>query len=122
MSLNIEDIKKSVSTLFSVSGIEGVVIATSDGLPLYSSLGERDLEEKVAALTAVLSEVGSRTSAELGKGEAEWISVHASDGSGIILVKIGDVGYMAVLFGREAKLGILLYYIRSVKNRLEKLG
>lgn len=122
MSLNIETLRKVIEPVTRVAGFEGFVVATSDGLPLLSSLTDRDLEEKVAALTAVLSEVGNRASTELGKGEAEWITVNAPDGSGIIYIKLGDVGYMAVLFGKDTRLGVLLYTLRDIKRRILESG
>jgi len=118
--LSLDEIKKIIEPVFQVRGVEGVVVATSDGLPLLSSLEDREKEEKVAALTAVLSEVGNRTSMELGKGEAEWITIHTPSGSGVLLLKVGEIGYMAVLFDKDTKLGVLLYTLRNVRNEFVK--
>ncbi|QOJ78371.1 roadblock/LC7 domain-containing protein [Infirmifilum lucidum] len=118
MSLNLEALRRLIEPVTKVAGFEGFVVATSDGLPLLSSLSDKDLEEKVAALTAVLSEVGNRASTELGKGEADWIAVYAPDGSGIIYVKLGEVGYMAVLFSRDTRLGVLLYTLKEIKKKI----
>jgi len=116
--LNIEALRKLIEPVTRVAGFEGFVVATSDGLPLLSSLADKELEEKVAALTAVLSEVGNRASTELGKGEAEWITVNAPDGSGIIYTRLGELGYMAVLFSKDTRLGVLLYTLREVKKKI----
>lgn len=121
MSLNLENVRKLIEPVTRVGGVEGFVVATSDGLPLLSSLTDKDLEEKIAALTAVLAEVGNRASVELGKGEAEWITVNAPDGSGIIYIKMGEMGYLAVLFGRETRLGVLLYTLRDIKKKVSGL-
>lgn len=121
MSLNLEDIRKLIEPVTRVGGVEGFVVSTSDGLPLLSSLADKDLEEKIAALTAVLAEVGNRASVELGKGEADWITVNAPDGSGIIYIKLGEMGYLAVLFGRETRLGVLLYTLRDIKKKVSSL-
>jgi len=118
VSSDIEAIRRLVEPVTRVAGFEGFVVATSDGLPLLSSLADKELEEKVAALTAVLSEVGNRASAGLGKGEAEWITVNAPDGSGIIYTRLGDLGYMAVLFSKDTRLGVLLYTLRDVKKKI----
>ncbi|MEZ0346527.1 MAG: roadblock/LC7 domain-containing protein [Infirmifilum sp.] len=118
MSLNLEVLRRLIEPVTRVAGFEGFVVATSDGLPLLSSLTDKDLEEKVAALTAVLSEVGNRASTELGKGEADWITVNAPDGSGIIYIKLGEIGYMAVLFSKDARLGVLLYTLRDIKKKI----
>ncbi|ABL77664.1 roadblock/LC7 domain-containing protein [Thermofilum pendens] len=118
MSLDLESLRKIIDPVTRVAGVEGFVISSSDGLPLFSSLTDKDLEEKVAALTAVLSEVGNRASTELGKGEAEWITVNAPDGSGIIYTKLGEIGYMAVLFGKDTRLGVLLYTLKDIKRRI----
>uniref|UniRef100_A0A7C3WVW5 Roadblock/LAMTOR2 domain-containing protein n=1 Tax=Thermofilum pendens TaxID=2269 RepID=A0A7C3WVW5_THEPE len=118
MSLDLESIRRLVEPVTRVGGVEGFVVATGDGLPLVSSLADKELEEKVAALTAVLSEVGNRASTELGKGEAEWINVSTPDGSGIIYTKLGELGYLAVLYSRETRLGVLLYTLRDIKKRV----
>ncbi len=118
MSLDLDSIRRLIDPVLRVGGVEGFVVATSDGLPLLSSLTDKDLEEKVAALTAVLAEVGNRASMELGKGEAEWITVNAPDGSGVIYIKLGDIGYLAVLFGRETRLGVLLYTLRDIRKKV----
>ena len=121
MSLDLDSVRKLIDPVLRIGGVEGFVVATSDGLPLISSLTDKDLEEKVAALTAVLAEVGNRASLELGKGEAEWITVNAPDGSGVIYIKLGDIGYLAVLFGRETRLGVLLYTLRDIRKKVSSL-
>jgi hypothetical protein len=55
----------------------------------------------------------------LGKGEAEWITVNAPDGSGIIYTRLGQIGYLAVLFNKDTRLGVLLYTLRDIKKKLE---
>lgn len=122
LAFSLDELKKLIDPIYRVTGVEGIVIATSDGLPLMSSLSDREREEKVAALTAVLSEVGNRTSQELEKGEAEWITINTGEGAGILLVKLEDIGYMAVLFNRDTKLGVLLYTVREIRRRLQKIA
>jgi predicted regulator of Ras-like GTPase activity (Roadblock/LC7/MglB family) len=119
--VSVEEVRSIVETVGRVGGVEGFVVSSGDGLPLFSSLADKKLEEKVAALTAVLSEVGSRASTELGKGEAEWITVNAPDGSGIIYTKLDQIGYLAVLFTKDTRLGVLLYTLREVKRRVEEV-
>jgi len=118
VSSGIEALRGLVEPVTRVAGFEGFVVATGDGLPLLSSIADKELEEKVAALTAVLSEVGNRASTELGKGEAEWITVNAPDGSGIIYTRLGELGYMAVLFSKDTRLGVLLYTLREIKKKI----
>ena len=118
MSLDIENVRKLIEPLMQVGGVEGFVVSSNDGLPLTSSIADKDLEEKVSALTAVLSEVGNRASMELRKAEAEIITVNAPDGSGIIYTKLGEIGYLAVLFNKETRLGVLLYTLRELKSKL----
>ena len=117
--MSVEEIRRIVEGVSKVGGVEGFVVSSSDGLPLFSSLADKELEDKVAALTAILSEVGNRASTELGKGEAEWVTVNAPDGSGIIYTKLGEVGYLAVLFSKDTRLGVLLYMLRDIKKKLE---
>jgi predicted regulator of Ras-like GTPase activity (Roadblock/LC7/MglB family) len=119
--VSVEEVRSIIETVGRVGGVEGFVVSSGDGLPLFSSLADKKLEEKVAALTAVLSEVGSRASTELGKGEAEWITVNAPDGSGIIYTKLDQIGYLAVLFSKDTRLGVLLYTLREVKRRVEEV-
>ncbi|MEZ0346146.1 MAG: roadblock/LC7 domain-containing protein [Infirmifilum sp.] len=119
MSLNLDFLKSSVEQITRISGVEGFVVSSTDGLPLLSSMTDKDLEEKVSALTAVLSEVGNRASLELRGADADVITVNAPDGSGIIYTKLGEIGYLAVLFNKDARLGVILYTLRDIKNRLK---
>jgi predicted regulator of Ras-like GTPase activity (Roadblock/LC7/MglB family) len=117
--MSVEAIRRAVESVGRVGGVEGFVVSGSDGLPLLSSLADKELEEKVAALTAVLGEVGNMASKETRKTEAEWITVSAPDGSGIIYTKLGQIGYLAVLFNKDTRLGVLLYTLRDIKKKLE---
>jgi predicted regulator of Ras-like GTPase activity (Roadblock/LC7/MglB family) len=45
LSLDVEAIRRVVEGVTRVSGVEGFVVSSSDGLPLFSSLADKELEE-----------------------------------------------------------------------------
>jgi len=118
--LSLEKIKKLSDELMRINGVIGVVFSSSDGLPIFTTLVDSDLEEKSAALSAVLAEVGDRALKELLEKDHSWIGIYAPDSSGVIVVKINENSNLMVIFDKEAKLGVLLYTIKNVISQLNK--
>ena len=121
MISKVEAGKKVLEDLIKVPGVEAAVLSTFDGLPLTSTLSSMELEEKIAALTAVLTEVASRTLRELNKGESDWTITYSKDGSGILLTDIKSVGYLSIVFSKNTRLGIVLHEARIAKRKLSQI-
>jgi hypothetical protein len=62
--------------------------------------------------------VGNRASTGLGKRGAEWTTINAPGGSGMIYVQGWEkIGYLAVPFSNDTRLGVLLYTLREIKKK-----
>jgi len=116
--LSLEKVKEVSDELMRVTGVRGVIFSSSDGLPLHTTISDTELEEKSSALSAVLVEVCDRALKELMNKEHSWIGVYAPDSSGIIVLKVDENSNLMVIFDKEAKLGVLLYMIRRIINKL----
>ncbi len=117
--MSLEKLKKISEELMHIKGVIGVIFSSSDGLPIYATLMDDEMEEKSAALSAVISEVGNRALQELLGKPQSWIGIYAQDSSGIIVVNIDDANNLMVIFDSEAKLGVLLYTIKNVISQLK---
>ena len=86
--------------------IEACAVVSEDGLIMASSLPQGLEEAQIAAMSAALLTIGSRTARELQRGNLEQLFVKGSAGYVVIM----QAGAHAVLLGltrREAKLGLV---------------
>ena len=89
-----------------------------DGLILTSTLPDATQEDRVSAMSAALLSLAERISLELGRGSLEQIFIRGLEGD-VLLMSIGEHAVLTVMSRREAKLGMLIYYMRrSVKELL----
>jgi predicted regulator of Ras-like GTPase activity (Roadblock/LC7/MglB family) len=112
-----ELVAKVVEPLVRVPGVQHIVIAGAGGLPLYSNITDKALEEKVAAVAAALAEVSSSALEDLEKSRLDIVNLVAADGSGALVTALGGI-YLAVVYSRDARLGTLLYTLRAVRRAL----
>jgi predicted regulator of Ras-like GTPase activity (Roadblock/LC7/MglB family) len=88
------------------SDVEATAVVSEDGL-IMASLLPRGLEEaQIAAMSAAMLTIGTRTARELKRGKVEQIFVKGSDGYVVIMA----AGAHAVLLGlarKDAKLGLV---------------
>ncbi len=103
----IEELANVLGELQGSSGeIEACAVVSEDGL-IMASLLPRGLEEaQIAAMSAAMLTIGTRTAKELKRGKVEQIFVKGDAGYVVIMA----AGAHAVLLGlarRDAKLGLL---------------
>lgn len=120
MSTN-EQINSVLQTLVrSTPDIEGAVVVTTDGLPLASALSSEADEDRVAAMGAAALSMGSRTVAELRRGNLEQVLVKG-DGGYVVLIQAGSETVLEAISTSESKLGLLLYEMKQTAKELAKL-
>jgi len=103
-----------------ISGVDCFVVFGNSSFAAYSNLTESWLINKVATLAFLLREIGNVMAAEVGKGEAETITVCAENGSGIVVyTKPCRMGNIAVVFDEHAKIGVLLYMLKHPHSKIE---
>ncbi len=104
-----EQLNKILSDLQSnAADIQACAVVSEDGLIIASSLPQGTEEGRVAAMSAALLSMGSRTSAELARGDLEQIFVRGALGY-IIISNAGPHAALLALARSEAKLGLLFY-------------
>ncbi|MBD3227216.1 MAG: hypothetical protein GF329_03425 [Candidatus Lokiarchaeota archaeon] len=106
----IDDFKRSVPY------IEGISVVSAEGLTIYSNLKYSD-EKHVAAITATLVSLGMNTTTSLKKGDLNSVFVKGTDGY-ILLGEIKKSIVIAVVTREDVKIGVLLWELQKVKQKL----
>ena len=104
----------------SVPGLEASALVSMDGLIIVSSLPPDIEEDRVAAMTAAMLGLGERTADELGRGMLDQIYIKGPNGY-VLIMAAGDNAVLTAIAGPEAKLGLLLVYLKKVISQIEDL-
>jgi len=103
-----------------VDGIQGVAVASSDGLPMASAVDAKIGEAELAALASSLLSIGSTAITNLKKGELDSIYVKCEKGY-ILLRHSGPLAVVLFITETNARLGPLLLELKRTAARLEKM-
>jgi predicted regulator of Ras-like GTPase activity (Roadblock/LC7/MglB family) len=104
----------------SVDGIQGVAVASSDGLPMASAVNAKIGEAELAALASSLLSIGSTAITNLKKGNLDSIYVKCEKGY-ILLRNSGPLAVVLFITETNARLGPLLLELKRTAARLEKM-
>jgi uncharacterized protein len=97
--------------------IEATALITMDGLILASTLPDSTEEDRVSAMSAALLSLAERISLELGRGYLEQVFLRGAGGD-VLLMAVADQAVLTIMSHREAKLGMLIYYMRRAAKEL----
>ncbi|HEX2914656.1 MAG TPA: roadblock/LC7 domain-containing protein [Chloroflexia bacterium] len=100
--------------------IEAAAVITLDGLILSSTLPDSTEEDRVSAMSAALLSLAERISLELGRGYLEQVFIRGTSGD-VLLMSVADQAVLTVMSKREAKLGMLVFYMRRCAKELSAL-
>ena len=103
-----------------LQGIQGAVIVSIEGFVVAAfTPHESDMDEEgptsspqVAAMAATLIALGERTLSRLAQGEMLRLLIEGNDG-GMVVVPANKRASIAVMVGREAKMGLVLYALQQ---------
>ncbi len=120
-----ENLKELCSRL---DGVQGAVIVSIEGFVVASyTPGTSDDEEEgptsspqVAAMAATLIALGERTLSRLAQGEMIRLLVEGNDG-GMLVVPANRRASVAVMVGREAKMGLVLYALQQSTRKISAI-
>jgi predicted regulator of Ras-like GTPase activity (Roadblock/LC7/MglB family) len=113
-----------------LEGVQGAVIVSIEGFVVaaYTPRENEQDEEgptsspQVAAMAATLIALGERTLSRLAQGEMMRLLVEGNDGA-MLVVPANRRASVAVMVGREAKMGLVLYALqqsaRAISDILE---
>ncbi len=108
-----------------LEGIQGAVIVSIEGFVVAAyTPKENELEEEgptsspqVAAMAATLIALGERTLLRLAQGEMMRLLVEGNDG-GMLVVPANRRASVAVMVGREAKMGLVMYALQQSAQKI----
>ena len=112
--------KKIKDFVINTAGIDGVVLATSEGLEMASYFKSSISGEDVAAMGVALLSVSQKISMALGRGEFEKAMTFASNGS-VIIMNVGEEAVLICVNSKDIKLGLLLYELSKFNRELKEL-
>lgn len=104
----------------SVSGVEGCVVATSDGLLVAHVLPERE-QSQVAALISTLMAVAKQAVLLSGRGALLEAAIRGTSGY-LAVYAVGDNAVLAVVGRPDLNIALLQLRTRPVVMRLNELS
>lgn len=120
-----ESLKELCSKL---EGVQGAVIVSIEGFVVAAyTPQENEMDEEgptsspqVAAMAATLIALGERTLSRLAQGEMIRLLVEGNDG-GMLVVPANRRASVAVMVGREAKMGLVLYALQQSAGKISSI-
>ena len=102
-----EKLNQELSNLQASSAdVEACAVVSEDGLTIASSLPQDFEETRIAAMSAAMLSMGTRTVAELQRGNLEQLFVKGDNGY-VIIMQAGPHAVLLAMTRKEAKLGLI---------------
>jgi len=119
MSKNMRrDLETVLKDLEATAGdIEGSAVVRSDGLIVAFAMPRTTDESLVAAMSAALLNIGTRTVKELARGELERVIVSGNKGD-VVLLGAGRDAILSATTKIGANLGLVLVEMKKTSNKL----
>ncbi len=111
-----------------LEGVQGAVIVSIEGFVVAAYTpyeGEMDEEgptssPQVAAMAATLIALGERTLSRLAQGDMLRLLIEGNDG-GMLVVPANRRASVAVMVGKEAKMGLVLYALQHGAGNISSI-
>ena len=100
--------------------IEATAVVSAEGFPIASALPRNVDETRVAAITAVMLNMGERAAMEFSKGNLSRVIVHGTEGS-LITLAAGENAVLTISATHEARLGILLLFAERAAKKIQNI-
>ena len=100
--------------------IQAAALVSLDGFTMASALPDGMKEDRVGAMSAAILGLGERAAAELGRGRLSQVFIEGDDGY-VVLIAAGDRAVLTCLADIEAKLGLVLYDMRSSADSIASI-
>lgn len=116
-----DDLNATLAELQSASGdIEACAVVSEDGLIIASSLPQTIQENQVAAMSAAMLSMGTRTAAELKRGELTQLFVKGTSGY-VLIMSAGPHAVLLALARTDAKLGLIFLDASRAADRVRDI-
>jgi len=100
--------------------IQAAALVSLDGFTMASALPEGMQADRVGAMSAAILGLGERAAAELGRGHLSQVFIEGDNGY-VLLVAAGDRAVLTAMADRAAKLGLVLYDMKSTAERVGQI-
>lgn len=100
--------------------IQAAALVSLDGFTMASALPEGMQEDRVGAMSAAILGLGERAATELGRGRLSQVFIEGDDGY-VVLIAAGERAVLTCLADKEAKLGLVLYDMRSSADSIASI-
>lgn len=115
-----ESLNKALTNLQSSSAdIEAAAVVSEDGLIIASSLPAGFEEAQIAAMSAAMLAMGTRTALELKRGAIEQLFVKGSNGY-VVVMNAGPHAVLLAMTRKEAKLGLVFLDVSRSADEVKK--
>jgi len=115
-----EMLEKILEDLKLLGGIEASVVASRDGLVIYSNTAVKEHDESFAAMSATMLGAAETATLELRKGLPDRIIVESDKGK-IIATGAGPKALLVVLAEPNASLGIILIEVAKASEKIREV-
>jgi predicted regulator of Ras-like GTPase activity (Roadblock/LC7/MglB family) len=122
MSKNMRrDLETVLKDLEATAGdIEGSAVVRTDGLIVAFAMPRSTDESLVAAMSAALLNIGTRTVKELARGDLDKVIVSGNKGD-VVLLGTGRDAILSATTKPGANLGLVLVEMKKTSNKLANL-
>lgn len=104
----------------SSADVEACAIVSEDGLIIASSLPQGLEETHIAAMSAAMLSMGSRTASELNRGTIQQLFVKGENGYAIIM-HAGPHAALLAMARKEAKLGLIFLDLSRAAKEVKEI-
>ena len=113
-----ERIQQGIDQLrIAIPDIDGVLLATTEGMPLVHSISESSDPGRIAALAAAVNSLGRRVTESLASGACQEVSVLGANGQ-ILLYAAGTKAVLAVLCPAHLNVALVQLAARNVAQQI----
>lgn len=100
--------------------IQASALVSLDGFTMASALPAGMQADRVGAMSAAILGLGERAAAELGRGHLSQVFIEGESGY-VLLMAAGDRAVLTVMADPAAKLGLVLYDMKSTAERISQI-
>lgn len=116
-----DELNNALSNLQASSAdIEACAVVSEDGLIIASSLPQGFEENHIAAMSAAMLSMGSRTASELKRGAIQQLFVKGENGYAIIMYA-GPHAALLAMTRKEAKLGLIFLDMSRAAEEIKNI-
>ena len=116
-----DDLNNALANLQASSAdVEACAVVSEDGLIIASSLPQNLEETHIAAMSAAMLSMGSRTATELKRGALQQLFVKGENGY-VIIMYAGPNAALLAMTRKEAKLGLIFLDMSRAADEVKKV-